>query len=399
MTVTDDVEVELLDDDAPGSSRIVELRPRSRWRELALALAAVVAVVGVGLVGDDGDDEATAAPATTSSTRRVERPTTTRRPVASVRRPRTTTSTTRPGEIRHAAGAGAALPELPMTLAVLGSDSVVMMTDLVTGDRCWVRPSATSHGDAWMPWSTPVIAGGLLVQANDRTVIVDDACTISEVAIDFRNGYPVAASAERLWMGSGDGSRLVEHALPSGEKTGRTYELPRNAAVNSVVAGEDLIIGVNGSMTLVDPATDSRRDLGTGTPLAAHGALLAFSTCPELRCRVGLLDLVTGEQRTVDGVQPTFWEPSHFSADGRLLVVAIAGSGRDQSATAVIEIESGTVEVFDVGLARPLLSPDGRWLLGQVGSGVVAYDLAADGERLPRHLLRDVMNVQGFGLL
>jgi hypothetical protein len=215
----------------------------------------------------------------------------------------------------------------------------------------------------------------------------------------MEHSHPVAADADagRVWMGSDQGDELVEQRLPSGERTGRTVDLPRfGGPTVVVVAGDDVVIGLQGEMTLVDPTIGTRRDLGVGTPLASNGKVVAFMSCPELECRLGLVDVISGSRRTVGDVVPTQWEQPVFSRDGRLLRVAVEGSNREQPASAVVDLETGSVRVFDVMLNGSQITPDNRWLVGMVDSEIVAYDLESAAMQL---VLAEDLNAVGFALL
>lgn len=383
---------ELVDDAGP-TARTVELRPRRRGRELVLVVAAIAAVVGVGLVGGDDDEDAAAAPTTTTTRARttttrepeLTQPTTTRRP---------TTTTTWP---QLEAGTAPLLPGAgpDVRLAVLHGNGIVTVAALDTGDRCRML---LSRNGAYVPWEVTLPADGILAQTDTTIHVVDRACA-ARVLFEVRDAYPVAAGADRVWLGSGgDGQHLVEHALPSGAPTGRTYDLPRHTFTTVVALGDDLVVGASGEMTVVDPSTDERRSLGPGTPLAAHGTRLALLECPELRCRLAVLDVASGERRTYADIAPGAWDRSHFSADGRVLRVPVAGRDEYQPSTAVVDLETGAARVFDEPLMRTAFTPDGRWLVGQAGSGeLVAHDLLGGAGRVA--LLPEIRDVQGFALL
>ena len=397
MTVIDDVEVVLLDDDAP-TSRTVELRPRRRWRELALVVAAIAAVVGVGLVGDDEGEDAAASPTTSSTERRSTsttraRPSTTRR--AALVQPSTTrrqtTTTTWP---QHEAGTGPILPGGPSgtTVGLVTGNGLVTMVDLDTGDRCTLK---VGRDGAWMA-GLPPVGGLLLVQSSDVLLGVDRGCAATELDIDLNTGYPVTATSERFWIATGEyGQHLVEHRLPGGEATGREVDLPRYTGASSFILGDDLVIGANGRMTLLDPDTDERRDLGPGNPLATRGSVVAYADCPELRCGLAVLDVSTGERRVIPGVEPVSWDPSTFSADGRLLRVPVPGSG-DEPSSAVIDLQTDEVWVLDESVQGPQITPDDRWLVAMHRGEVVAFRIGSD-ERVA--LPDGFRDVQGFALL
>ncbi|HEX4905097.1 MAG TPA: hypothetical protein VFU93_06580 [Acidimicrobiales bacterium] len=396
--MTDDVEVVLLDDAGP-TTRTVQLRPRRRGRELVLVAAAIAAVVGVGLVGGDDDEDAGASPTTTTSERRS---TTTRARTATTRRPalaqptttrRPTTTTTWP---QLEAGSGPLLPDADadLRLAVLHGNGVVTVASVHTGDRC--RMLLSTNG-AYVPWEVTLPVDGLLAQTDTTIHVVDRACAMREL-FDVRDSYPVAVGPDRAWMASGSGQRILERALPSGDLTGRSFDLPRYTFTTVVALGDALVVGASGEMTLVDPTTDERRSLGPGTPLAVHGTRLALVECPELRCRLAVVDVASGERRTYADVEPGAWDRSHFSADGRLLRVPVAGRDEYQPSTAVVDLETGTSRVFDEPLMRTAFTPDGRWLVGQAGSGaLVAHDLLGGAGRV--ELLPEIRDVQGFALL
>lgn len=394
MTVIDDVEVVLLDDAAP-TSRTVELRPRRRWRELALVVAAIAAVVGVGLVGDDEAEEAEASPTTTTSERRsttTSRTATTRRPAlaqpTTTRRPSTTTSWP-----QLEAGTGPVLPGEPSrnVIGLITANGLVTMIDLATGDRCRTRPAADG---VWMI-GLPAVAGMFLVQSGHSVLGIDRSCAVTDLDVDLGPGYPVTATAERFWLAMGEhGEQLVEHALPDGTPTGREVLLPRYTGATSLVLGDDLVVGASGRMTLVDPDTDERRDLGPGNPLATHGSVVAYMDCPEMRCALGILDVATGERRVVDGVEPVSWELSTFSADGRMLRVPVPGD--HEPSTAVIDLQTDEVWILDEPVQSAQITADDRWLIAVHLGEVVAFRIGSD-ERV--RLLDGFRDVQGFALL
>lgn len=383
----DDLEVVLVDHRDAPSTRTVELRSRGRGRELLLVVAAIAAVVGVGLIGDAGDDGATATPTTTST----KRTTTTEPGSTTSRAPRTTTTWP-----QHEMGTGALLPEVPtgLHLATLDGSGVVTVIDVSTGDRCRNR---VANDGGWMVWNVPAIAGRLLVQTGSGSIGVDRSCGVHELGVNMEHGYPAAADADRVWMGPHEGGQLVEHRLPSGERTGRTVDLPRFGGPNAVVVGDRLVIGMQGEMTLVDPDTDERRDLGAGTPLASHDNLVAVTTCPKLECRLGLIDVDTGSRRILRGVTPTAWDQPVFSADGRLLRVPVEGTSREQPASAVVDLETGSVRVIDVMLNGAQFTSDNRWLLGLVNGDIVAYSLVDEDVKVS--LAPELNSIQGFALL
>jgi hypothetical protein len=268
---------------------------------------------------------------------------------------------------------------------------IVSVIGLDTGDSC--RNQASRDG-AWMVWNLPTIGDRLLVQANRGSLSVDRECAVAEVPLGLQEVSPLASSIDRLWMQSGS-NHIVEHALPSGEETGRTVELPRFTGTTLAIVGDDLVVGANGEMTLLDPSTDERHALGSGTPLAAHGSLLAYATCPELHCRLGLLDIANGDRRFID-IEPAQWEPSTFSADGTLLRVPVPGRDEYAPSTAVVDLTTDSVWVIDQPLQMPQLTVDNRWLIGLLDGQVVGYRI---GDVDPVVLTPDLRDLQGFGLL
>lgn len=385
--------------EGPSSTRVVELTPRRRGRELALIVVAVAVVIGVGLVDDGGGEDVSAEPTTTST----RKPSTTReKPTSTTQRRAKTSSTSRPSTTttawpQHRTGAGPLLPDAPTRLFVgaLSGNGMVTVLDVDTGDRCRTMPS---RDGSWMVWNVPTVADRMLVQTSEGSVGIDRECATSKLGVNLEQGYPSAASHDRLWMASGDSSEhLAEHALPSGEATGRTVELPRFGGAVTVIVGDDLVLGMMGDMTLLDPSTDERRALGSGMPLAAHEALVAFIACPEMRCRLGFLDVTTGARRLIDGVEPTTWDPATFSRDGRLLRVPVAARDGDLPASAVVDVATGEMRVIDEPLHSPQISPDNRWLVGIADGKVVARSL--DDRQLHIVLTPELSEVQGLALL
>lgn len=255
-------------------------------------------------------------------------------------------------------------------VGVIDGLGLVHVIDLDTGDRCTTRPSVNG---AWMPWTfrTP---GRIVVHGDEGMLAIDSQCAMTPV--DFNgidNSYAAAWTDETVWLSVGNTEQvLTEVWLDTGTPTGREVALPPYNGAQAVAIGDDIVLGVAGTMTLVDPDTDERTDLGNGNPLAVHGDLLAFATCPQARCRLGLLDLGTGERHLIDDVQPIAWDQAVFSADGRFLRVAVPGEHEEQPASAIVDLVTGVVRVIDTGVYNLQFTPNGQWLLGIENGRAVA---------------------------
>jgi hypothetical protein len=345
--VIDDEELELEVSRSSGPS------PRRRWPMLALLGGAVVLVLLVSRIGEGS--ESTSLPRTTTTVR----PTTTRQPTTTA--PATTTSLP-----RFEAGTGPLLPAAGGTHIVsMNGDGVITVTDLGTGDRC-----ATRAGEGSWPMSiVNNLRGSAPLQTPDGAYLVGPRCELTEIA--GQGSYVVATSESSAWFI--DGPWLVEGSLTG--VRGRSIDLPQGASPSVVVSGDDVVVGLNGSMTLID-ANGDRRDVGAGSPIAMRDRLLAFITCPALRCSLVLLDLDTGARRTIDDAAGADgFGVAGFSPDGRY--VATTGS----RGAAVIDVTTGSKTVLDNASAVIGFTIDSDWVLvaGAVGR-VIAIPLHGDAE-------------------
>jgi hypothetical protein len=397
----DDLEVELVDAPEPGT-RTVELRPRRRSRELLLVLAAVGVVAGVGLVGDGGDEDAQAAPTTTSTRRGVPgtqeqddaRTSTTRR-----RPPRSTTTrgpTTTVSWPQRTPGTGPILPgeAVGTSVGVINARGQVIVIDLDTGDRCETEPE---RDGVWAPWSFPTL-GRMFVQAGATMQAIDEQCAMTAIEVDGSNTYASTWTEHTVWVMTGDSQQSVyEISIDTGKRTGREVALPRFNGAMVVAIGDDLVLGTAGSMTLVDPDTDERTDLGTGNPLAAHGTRLAFYACPESRCRLGILDIATGERHLLDTIEPVSWDTSVFSPNGRYLRTSVPGEREGEPSPALVDLETGTVRVLESVVYGAQFTPDSQWLIGIENARVIAVKV--DGTVPNIEIAPDIRDVQNLSLL
>jgi len=359
------VEIELVDERAPATTRTIEVgRPHRRARELLLVAVAAVVLLGIGVLGG-GDDGETVLP---GERRRNTIPyedfsttTTTAR--------RTTTTTSWP---QYTAGTGPMLPGPPTAtaLGVLDGRGLLTVVDLDTGDRCQV--SVSRDGSAWFPWPHPVGAPDLVLHVNGGLRVVDRACGNRPFVTG--SGWPAVVTAASVWMHSESvPSRIDEISRTTGEATGRTMDLQSHTRATLLAAGGSLVVGVIDHMALVD-GEGRTTDLGTGTPIAAGDNLVAFVTCPEIRCRLGLLGLRSGARRHLDIPALTFWEANGLSPDGRVLAVAVNDDvpRPTQPATALVDVETGRFRVLDLSPQGTSFSADSRWLIGSRGSTIVA---------------------------
>lgn len=389
----DDLEVELVD--APDLGvRTVELRPPRRRKELLLVVAAVAVVAGVGLIGDGGDGDAQATPTTTSTRRDDERTSTTRRrSPRSTTIPRPTTTTSWP---QFEAGTGTLLPG-ELTGAKVGlvtSTGQIVVVDLDTGERC---RTAEYRNGLWVPWSFPT-PGRMYAQTGAELIAVDDRCATTVLPVNANESWAAAATDRSVWLMVGSSEqRLIEIALDTGERTGRDVAVPRYQGATVVGLGDDLVLEVSGQMTLVDPDTDERTDLGVGTPLAATDSRLAYVTCPELRCHLAVLDVTTGEHRVTPDIEPVTWEPAQFSSDGRHLRVAVPTDQQDQPTTAIVDVETGELRALGTALYSSSFTPDGQWLVGLENGRAIAVKV--DGTVPNIEIAPDISSVQNLALL
>lgn len=387
MDEDDDLEVVLVDGPGAASTRTIELRPRRRGRELLLVGVAVAVVGGIGLLGDGGEDGIAAAPTTTSTRRSVSTSGPERERTTSTRR--STTTTTWP---QFHAGTGPLLPGGPTSthIGMISGSGTVTIVDLDTGDRCETLPSRQG---AWGSWGHQAPTGHLLVQTGAGIIAVDRDCAMAPLSVDVADEYVAAAAGDRVWLTSHDGARLHEIALPGGNETGRTVDVPPFNMGMVLAAGDNLVIAAAGDMTLIDPDTGARRSLGAGQPLATQGDVLAFATCPEARCRLGIMDVRTGTRRLLGDVQPVLWSSSAFSPDGRFLLVPVAGARREVPVGAILDTRTGSARELDAPVDQGVFTADSRWLIAVTGDRLQAHRV---DEREPGIWLEGVNGAQSL---
>jgi hypothetical protein len=404
-TRSSDEEVDVFLVDAPPTATTTitlgdDTRRRRRWPELGLVAIGIAVVIGVGLLGG-GDDDVAATPDPTTTVK--HRPTTTTRPhrrTTTTQPSRFTTTTVRPTTTtttwpQVAAGTGPLLPGPPTgtVVGVIGDDGIVTMIDLDTGNTC--RNRVSSNG-AWVPWNAQSFVGPLLVQTQGGSLAVGGMCDVAEVDASLTNGWLATSSETSFWVG-GSSTTMIEYDIAALTPSGRELELPRFSGATVVAVGRDLVVSVSGELTFVDPSTDERRDLGTGTPLAGVGRTVAVSTCPELRCHLELVDVDTGQRRAVSAVQPATWYQAAFSHDGRQLLLSVPGDNEEQPDLAVVDVTTGKVIGLGHELQFAAFTLDDRWLIGNQMGSLVA--IAVDGTGVNVHLDDVVRNVQGLAIV
>jgi hypothetical protein len=383
----EDVPVVLVDEaGVPPTVTTAEVdlgRPRRPVREILLAVAAVAVVAGVGLVGGGGDDGEQAMPTPSTTERRSPRP-------QAIEDWRRTSTTTRPSDrptttttvFSRTAGTGPLLPgdATGTVLAYVDNTNTAVVVDLDSGDRCRVR--LPDSDGMWSPWPNQVRLATMFVTTNQRLLEVDRSCAVTERDSRFDNGWPAVVVGDSVWLADNEGRTIAESDIRTGERSGRSIALPvfGGAAFQAVDGG--IVIGVQGEMTLVDPDTDERTPLGTGTPLAAAGRHVVYLACPALECGIGVHDLDTGDRRLIDDVQAVPWEPSATSADGRY--VRITEQLQDSSGTVrSLVVDVATAEVVrEANLNTAAFSDDGEWLIGLRHGDLVAIRID-DGLELP----------------
>jgi hypothetical protein len=369
--VTDDeLAVELVDEPAP--------RPPRRWPQAALLLAAVAVVVGVGMF-DDGSDE-TSLPTTTTTTSTIERTTTTRR----VHRVTTTEVVphTEPGD-------GPLLPDAAGTHVVLVRDAGrVDVVDLATGSTC---VTTTGDRETWMPNGGTASAGAVALQTSSGLVTVDAGCAVAgPLPVPWSDAYPSGRTDDAIWMMTDDGTTLTGIGLDGAPR--QTIDLPPNGGAWISGAGQRLVVAAAGSITLVDPATGSRRDLGTGTPVAATADAIAVLRCPRLTCALSLVDLDTGRRRLLAAGVLGSTNMGALSADGRHLAVTTNPGPSPHSY--VVDLRTNETTEVDADMVIGFTSGS-RWLLAQSGSDIVAF--RPDGS--DRQVLMDAIGTNGVSIL
>lgn len=402
----DDLEVELVDTPDRGT-RTVELRPPRRRREMLLVVVAIAVVAGVGMVGDSGNGDATAPPNTTTSRLRSADAGGGMRPGLDVVRSTSTTlrrsrSTTTAGPTTIAswpqveAGTGPSLPGAltGSKVGLITAQGQVVVVDLDTGDQC---RTAEFRNGLYAPWSFPT-AGRMFVQTGEEMITIDAQCAVTELSFNSSESWAAAWTDHSIWlMQGGSDQRLVEIDLATGAPTGREVAIPRYQDARAVALGDDVVIGVSGQMTRVDPDTEERTDLGVGTPLASIGTRLALVECPELRCRLAVLDTSTGDRVALDGIEPVAWELAQFSLDGRHLRIAVPTNDRNEPSTAIVDIETGELRELGITLYSSSFTPDSQWLLGLENGRAIAVKV--DGTVPNVEIAPDLRSVENVAVL
>ena len=372
------------------TTTVDSIPPRRRRRELALVAAVVAVVGGVGLLGDGSDRPEDAAAATTTTTER-RTSTTVRRTTTRVV-PGSTTTTSWPKPL---AGSGPLLPGPPTgtRVAIVHSSGRVSVRDLDTGAGCTTDPPGTG---LWQPLQAPA-RRWLLAQTDRSLLAIDAECAVTDLDVGADgDAYPVAATTSAVWLlrDTSGTAEVREHALDTGDATGRTVQIPAYAGANVVAAGERLVIAVHGDMTLVDPATGRRRSLGSGMPVAATADALALVSCRNLECHLALADLDTGDRRRLADGPWVAWEPGAFSPDGRQLRASLASTG-DEPVPVLVDVASGDVRRLPAGLWGTSFTADGAWLIGQHNGRASAFRVDGEGEVVDL----DLADVSGLALL
>ena len=348
MTDDDELGMELVADrDRPPRAR--------RWPLLALLVTVVAVVVLVGRL-DSGTDEAS-LPTTTSTVAT----TTTRHSTTTGTYVATTTSLP-----RFEPGTGALLPGAAGTSVVTTDGALVSVVDLATGDRC----VNLAGQDVWIPFRSGRGTGRVVLGTPSGVATVDARCTVVQLG-GGSDGYPVAVGEAGVWMLDQSSGSLVERRFD--HDVAGAIPLPVDIGPTAVEVDGRVVVGLNGSMTLVDPSTARRRDLGPGVPAAAHGSTLAYTSCPALQCSVAVLDVRTGARRTIGGEDLAAGAPGSavFSPDGRLLGLAAANGD-----SAVIDLRTGTVtRIYFPSIVG--FTADAAWVLTDDGTRM--YAVRPDG--------------------
>lgn len=363
----DELAVELVDEPPPR-------RPR-RWPQAALLLAALAVVIVLGML-DDGSDE-TSLPATTTTTT-IKRTTTTR----AVHRVTTTEVVphTEPGD-------GPLLPDAAGTHLLLVRDGGrVDVVDLATGFTC---VNTTGDRETWMPNAGIANIGAVALQTGSGLVTVDAGCGVARPAAARFDGYASARTDDAIWVMSEDGTTLNGFGLDGTPR--QAMDLPSNGAW-AFGAGRRLVVAAAGSITLVDPVTGSRRDLGTGTPVAASADAVAVLGCPRLTCSLSLVDLDSGRRRRVGTAELGSATMGAFSADGRHLAVTTNPGASPRSY--VVDLRTNETTEVDADTVIGFTSGS-QWLLAQSEIDVVAF--RPDGS--DRRVVADAIGTNGVSIL
>ena len=318
----DEPTVELVEDGPPP-------RHPARWPQLALLGTAVVVVIVVGLLDRGGDDETSLPTTTTTSLPRFEN------------------------------GDGPLLPDAVDTAVLtVGPTGLVTVHDLASGSRC---VNAAGGQDTWIPFPSRPITSTVALQTDNRLTLVDSRCTLRPIAIN--DGYPVAMTDDAVWYMQDDGQVLREVRLDG--RAGRRVDAPANVGP-VLAAGDRLVLTAAGSMTLVDPATGARRDLGTGQAIAATRSTVAVLSCPRLQCRLSMLDLASGRRRALADPRLGVVGGGTFSPDGTRFVGATM-----QGKVVAVDLRDGSTADLDAD--QPIgFTADSSWVLVQSTGNVIA---------------------------
>ncbi|MEA3056975.1 MAG: hypothetical protein QOD30_2407, partial [Actinomycetota bacterium] len=268
---------------------------------------------------------------------------------------------------RFELGSGALLDEAAGSYVVTtDGGELVTVIDLATGDRCINRAGV----GAWIPFRTGALPDRVVIGTPSGVATVDASCNIQQID-GGADGYPAAIGRNGVWTVSGTGNVLNEHRYDGA--VGHHIDLPMSSGPTVVEVGGRVVVGINGSMTLVDPATRRQRDLGPGIPATAQGNRLAYSSCHLLRCALVVLDVRTGARQTIDDerVASNSWAAA-FSPDGRYIGVT-AADGR----AAIIDLRSEDVTWIDVAQQVIGFTGFSRWVL--VTDGQRVYAVHPDG--------------------
>ncbi|MGH9185978.1 MAG: hypothetical protein ACRD0U_09220 [Acidimicrobiales bacterium] len=348
----------------------------SRRRD-AVVLLVVVALVVLGLaVAARGGGADTAAEEQEETTTTRERRTTTTR-----RHPprRTTTSTTRPP--------GPLLSEpVGLTLATLGSSGLTLV-DLDTG----AEVARVREADGTI---VPV-DGGVVVTGAGRAVYVNLATPALHVDLGEAQRVFPSDRADRVWLGSGqaDGpyssSLQVREVDLAGQETAASHDVP-GWVVGT--AGSGLLVERFGSVFLSERDGDSRLLLH-GQLLGAADDRVVYQSCEALDdCSVRVLDVETGDERTIETAEQLSPDQYYFGAFGNLSPISPDGSRllvyfpslSGPPTNAMLDLNTGdTVEVpgpspFESGIGGFSWSPGSDRLFGLTGSGSLwAWKLGA----------------------
>ena len=240
-----------------------------------------------------------------------------------------------------------------------------------------------------VPQSPSVWAGDEIVFPAD----LGDARNLWRVRLDLKT-FHVSEDAQRLTSGGArEGhaslsarrlvfSSLQENAdiwsLPiepnSGRVTGEIRRITDDVAPNysgSVSADGRFVVvqthlGDTPQIVLMDLITKQERVLATSKSIApaprinADGSLVAF-TDREGKNSVGRLMPASGGPSRIlcETCQLRNWSPS----DSKQLIITVTGSTRDSSRTGLMNVDSGSRNLFLPGQhSAPRTSPDGRWI-------------------------------------